>query len=213
MTPPVELLIVDDHPIVRAGFEGMLAGKPDLEVVGEAENGEEAVRLAERLRPDVVLMDLRMPVMDGVEATSRIKDGLPHTNVLVLTTYDSDADILRAIEAGATGYLLKDTPREELFRAIRAAARGEPVLAPSVTARLMQRARTPTGMDLSGREIEVLELVARGGSNKELARELHLSEATVKSHLIHIFDKLGVADRTAAVTVALERGILRLPGR
>jgi CheY-like chemotaxis protein len=139
----------------------MLAGKPDLEVVGEAENGEEAVRLAERLRTGVVLMDLRMPVMDGVEATSRIKDGVPHTNVLVLTTYNSDADILRAIEAGATGYLLKDTPREELFRAIRSAARGEPVLAPSVTARLMQRARTSTTMDLSGREIEVLELVAR----------------------------------------------------
>ena len=210
VNPPVKLLIVDDHPIVRAGFEGMLAGKPDLEVIGEAENGEEAVRLAERLRPDVVLMDLRMPVMDGVEATSRIKDGVPHTNVLVLTTYDSDADILRAIEAGATGYLLKDTPREDLFRAIRAAARGEPVLAPSVTARLMQRAQTSTRTALSGREIEVLELVARGGSNKELARELHLSEATVKSHLIHIFEKLGVTDRTAAVTVAIERGILRL---
>ena len=213
MTAPVRLLIADDHPIVRAGFEGMLAGQPDLEVVGEAENGEEAARLAERLRPDVVLMDLRMPVMDGVEATNRIKEGGdPSANVLVLTTYDSDADILRAIEAGATGYLLKDTPREELFRAIRAAARGEPVLAPSVTARLMQRAQTPTSAALSGREIEVLELVARGGSNKELARELHLSEATVKSHLIHIFDKLGVTDRTAAVTVALERGILRLQG-
>lgn len=212
MTDPVRLLIADDHPIVRAGFEGMLAEMPDLEVVGEAENGEEAVRLAERLRPDVVLMDLRMPVVDGVEATNRIKEGDPSANVLVLTTYDSDADILRAIEAGATGYLLKDTPREELFRAIRAAARGEPVLAPSVTARLMQRAQTPIRTALSGREIEVLELVARGGSNKELARELHLSEATVKSHLIHIFDKLGVTDRTAAVTVALERGILRLQG-
>lgn len=212
MTAPVRLLIADDHPIVRAGFEGMLAEMPDLEVVGEAENGEEAVRLAERLRPDVVLMDLRMPVVDGVEATHRIKEGDPNANVLVLTTYDSDADILRAIEAGATGYLLKDTPREELFRAIRAAARGEPVLAPSVTARLMKRTQTPTSAALSGREIEVLELVARGGSNKELARELHLSEATVKSHLIHIFDKLGVTDRTAAVTVALERGILRLQG-
>ncbi|MBA2535738.1 MAG: response regulator transcription factor [Rubrobacter sp.] len=210
MTGPVRLLIADDHPIVRAGFEGMLAGQPDLAVVGEAENGEEAVRLAERLHPNVVLMDLRMPVVDGVEATNRIKGGDPGVNILVLTTYDSDADILRAIEAGATGYLLKDTPREELFRAIRAAARGEPVLAPSVTARLMQRAQTPARTALSGREIEVLELVARGGSNKELARELHLSEATVKSHLIHIFDKLGVADRTAAVTVALERGILRL---
>jgi DNA-binding NarL/FixJ family response regulator len=207
---PIRLLIADDHPIVRAGFEGMLAERIDLEVVGEAENGEEAVRLAERLLPDVVLMDLRMPVMDGVQATSKIKKGIPQANVLVLTTYDSDADILRAIEAGATGYLLKDTPREELFRAIRAAARGEPVLAPSVTARLMQRAQTPTRTALSGREIEVLELVARGGSNKELARELHLSEATVKSHLIHIFEKLGVTDRTAAVTVAIEKGILRL---
>jgi DNA-binding NarL/FixJ family response regulator len=212
VTAPVRLLIADDHPIVRAGFEGMLAGQPDLEVVGEAENGEEAVTLAQRLRPDVVLMDLRMPVVDGVEATNRIKEEVPSANILVLTTYDSDADILRAIEAGATGYLLKDTPREDLFRAIRAAARGEPVLAPSVTARLMQRAQTPARTALSGREIEVLELVARGGSNKELARDLHLSEATVKSHLIHIFDKLGVTDRTAAVTVALERGILRLQG-
>jgi DNA-binding NarL/FixJ family response regulator len=209
---PVRLLIADDHPIVRAGFEGMLAEKPDLEVVGEAGNGEEAVRLADQLRPDVVLMDLRMPEVDGVEAIGRIKEEHPHVHVLVLTTYDSDADILRAIEAGATGYLLKDTPREELFRAIRAAARGEPVLAPSVTARLMQRAKSPSQAALSGREIEVLELVARGRSNRELAKDLHLSEATVKSHLIHIFDKLGVADRTAAVTVALERGILRLPG-
>ena len=197
---------------MRAGFEGMLAEKPDLEVVGEAGNGEEAVRLADQLRPDVVLMDLRMPEVDGVEAIGRIKEENPHVHILVLTTYDSDADILRAIEAGATGYLLKDTPREELFRAIRAAARGEPVLAPSVTARLMQRAKSPSQAALSGREIEVLELVARGRSNRELAKDLHLSEATVKSHLIHIFDKLGVADRTAAVTVALERGILRLPG-
>ena len=210
MNGPIRLLIADDHPIVRAGFEGMLAERPDVAVVGEAGNGEEAVRLARRLNPDVVLMDLRMPEMDGVEAINRIKGEHPHVHVLVLTTYDSDADILRAIEAGATGYLLKDTPREELFRAIRAAARGEPVLAPSVTARLMQRAQAPTRSTLSGREIEVLELVARGGSNKELARDLHLSEATVKSHLIHIFDKLGVADRTAAVTVALERGVLRL---
>lgn len=212
MKASVRLLIADDHPIVRAGFEGMLAEKSDLEVPGEAENGEEAVHLAALLRPDVILMDLRMPEMDGVEAISRIKEDQPHVHVL--TTYDSDADILRAIEAGATSYLLKDAPREELFRAIRAAARGEPVLAPSVTARLMQRAQTPARMALSGREIQVLELVARGRSNKEMARDLHLSEATVKSQLIHIFDKLGivdrVADRTAAVTVALQKGILRL---
>lgn len=210
MSVRVRLLIVDDHPIVRAGFEGILAGDPDLEVVGEAKNGREAVRLTSRLRPDVVLMDLRMPEMDGVEATAKIKAELPRTNVLVLTTYDSDADILRAIEAGATGYLLKDASRDELFRGVRAAARGEPVLAPSVTARLMKRASAPSRDVLSAREIEVLELVGRGLSNKDLARKLHLSEATVKSHLIHIFDKLGVADRTAAVTVALERGILRL---
>ena len=206
----VRLLIVDDHPIVRAGFQGILAGQEDLEVIGEANTGAEAVELAHRLRPDVVLMDLRMPRMDGVEALGKIKSERPETHVLVLTTYDSDADILRAIEAGATGYLLKDAPRDELFRAIRAAARGEPVLAPSVTARLMNRMRSPARSSLSSREIEVLELVARGLSNKELARSLHLSEATVKSHLIHIFEKLGVADRTAAVTVALEKGILRL---
>jgi DNA-binding NarL/FixJ family response regulator len=206
----VRLLIVDDHPIVRAGFQGILAGQDHLEVIGEAATGAEAVERAHRLRPDVVLMDLRMPRMDGVQAIGKIKAQRPETHVLVLTTYDSDADILRAIEAGATGYLLKDAPREELFRAIRAAARGEPVLAPSVTARLMNSVRSPAGSSLSSREIEVLELVARGLSNKELARSLHLSEATVKSHLIHIFEKLGVADRTAAVTVALEKGILRL---
>ncbi len=210
MKDRVRLLIVDDHPIVRAGFQGILAGQDDLDVIGEAATGVEAVELAHRLRPDVVLMDLRMPRMDGVEAIGKIKAELPETHVLVLTTYDSDADILRAIEAGATGYLLKDAPRDELFRAIRAAARGQPVLAPSVTARLMNRMRSPAESSLSSREIEVLELVARGLSNKQLARSLHLSEATVKSHLIHIFDKLGVADRTAAVTVALEKGILRL---
>jgi DNA-binding NarL/FixJ family response regulator len=206
----LRLVIADDHPIVRAGFEGILAGRPDFEVVGEATNGAEAVELANRLRPDVVLMDLRMPEMDGVEAIEEIKAEHPETHVLVLTTYDSDADILRSIEAGATGYLLKDAPREELFRAIRAAARGEPVLAPSVTAKLMSRAKAPKGATLSKREIEVLALVARGASNKQLARNLHLSEATVKSHLIHIYGKLGVADRTAAVTTALEKGILRL---
>ena len=210
MKEAVRLLIADDHPIVRAGFEGILSGRLDLEVIGEASNGREAVELTERLSPDLVLMDLRMPEMDGVEAITQIKALRPETHVLVLTTYDSDADILHAIEAGATGYLLKDTPREELFRAIRAAARGEPVLAPSVTARLMQRASKPSRDVLSGREIEVLELVARGLSNKDLARNLHLSEATVKTHLIHAFDKLGVSDRTAAVTTALERGILRL---
>ncbi len=212
MKERVRLLICDDHPIVRAGFEGILAGNQGFEVVGEAGNGREGVEMARRLRPDVVLMDLRMPEMEGVEATGKIKAERPETQVLVLTTYDSDADILRAIEAGATGYLLKDAPREELFRAITAASRGEPVLAPSVTARLMKRAQAPAGSTLSDREVEVLGLVARGASNREIARGLHLSEATVKTHLIHVFNKLDVADRTAAVTTALEKGILRLEG-
>jgi len=207
----VRVLISDDHPVVRAGVRGMLSGEPDFEVVGEAENGEEAVELAARHRPDVVLMDLRMPRMDGVAATERIRARLPETRVVVLTTYDSDSDILRAVEAGATGYLLKDAPEEDLYGAVRAAAEGKPLLAPSVAALLMERTRRPPGENLSGREIEVLRLVAKGLSNREVASELWISEATVKSHLIRIFGKLGVDDRTAAVTAAFERGILE-PG-
>jgi DNA-binding NarL/FixJ family response regulator len=157
-------------------------------------------------------MDLRMPGLDGVGATTAIRATGSRTHVLVLTTYDSDADILRAIEAGATGYLLKDAPRDDLFRAIEAAARGETVLAPTVAARLIGRMRAPAEEVLSAREVEVLRLVARGASNQEIARALHVSQATVKSHLIHIFGKLGVNDRTAAVTVALERGIFHLDG-
>jgi len=206
----IRLVIADDHPVVRAGLRGMLAGQPGFEIVGEAATGAEAVALTSRLRPDVVLMDLRMPEMDGVTAIEHIRAQHPETHVLVLTTYDTDTDILRAIEAGATGYLLKDAPREELFRAIRAAARGEAVLAPKVAARLMGRMRAPAEEALTARELEVLSLVARGASNKEIARQLHISEATVKTHLLHIFDKLGVSDRTAAVTTALERGILQL---
>ncbi len=207
---PIRLIIADDHPVVRTGLRGMLAGQPDLDVVGEAATGVEAVSLAERLQPDVVLMDLRMPEMDGVSAIAEIRARQPEAQILVLTTYDSDADILPAVEAGATGYLLKDAPREELFRAIRAAARGEAVLAPSVAARLLGRMRTPDQEALSAREIEVLSLVSQGASNKEIGRRLHISEATVKSHLIRIYGKLGVADRTSAVTTALRHGILRL---
>lgn len=209
---PIRVLIVDDHPVVRAGIEGMLASQPDLQIVGQAADGAGAVALCADLHPAVVLMDLRMAGMDGVAATRAIKSRFPAIQVLVLTTYDSDADILRAIEAGATGYLLKDTPREQLFQAIRAAARGEAALAPTVAARLMTRMRAPAEEALSAREIEVLAQVARGASNRQVGRELHISEATVKTHLIHIFDKLGVADRTAAVTAALERGILVLEG-
>ncbi len=211
MSGNVRLMITDDHPVVRAGLRGMLSGEPDFEVVGEATNGKEALALIGELRPDVVLMDLRMPEMDGVTAISHIKDEYPKTQILVLTTYESDADILRAIETGATGYLLKDAPREDLFGAIRLAAEGKSPLAPTVATRIMQRMRGDAEEEaLSTREIEVLELVARGTSNKEIAKQLWVSETTVKSHMLHIFDKLGVADRTAAVTEALRRGILRL---
>jgi DNA-binding NarL/FixJ family response regulator len=206
----IRILIVDDHPVVRAGLRGMIAGEPGFEVVGEAADGNAAVRQAHALRPDAVLMDLRMPGGDGVDAIARMSAELPDVHVLVLTTYDSDTDILRAVEAGATGYLLKDTPRDELFRAIRSAAAGQSVLAPSVAARLMERMRAPADEPLSARELDVLRAVARGASNREVADALFISEATVKTHLIHIFQKLGVADRTAAVTVALERGVLQL---
>lgn len=206
----VRILVTDDHPVVRAGLSGMLSGEPDFEVVGEAQNGKEAVAFVGERKPDVVLMDLRMPEMDGVTAIEHIKSNYPDVHILVLTTYESDADILRAIETGATGYLLKDTPREELFGAIRMVAQGQSPLAPGVAARLMQRVRNPEEEGLSTREIEVLELVAHGTSNKEIAKQLWVSETTVKSHMLHIFDKLSVTDRTAAVTEALKRGIIRL---
>ena len=206
----INILIVDDHPVVREGLAGMLAGQPDFEVVALAANGAEGVAMYGQHTPDVVLMDLRMPVLDGVGAIEQIREKRPSAHILVLTTYDSDADIVRAIEAGATGYLLKDAPRDELFRSIRAAARGESALSPAVASRLMSRMRAPAEENLSAREIEVLQLVARGTSNKEIGKQLHISTATVKTHLIHIYDKLGVNDRTSAVTVALERRILTL---
>jgi DNA-binding NarL/FixJ family response regulator len=206
----IRLLIVDDHPVVRDGLRGMLERQPDFEVVGEAGDGKEALSSAERLKPDIVLMDLRMPIMDGVTALGEIKTRQPQIQVLVLTTYDSDADILPAIEAGAAGYLLKDSSREDLYEGIRAAARGETVLAPTVAARLVGRMRMPADDQLSSREVEVLQLVAEGASNSDIAAQLHISQATVKSHLVNIFGKLGVSDRTAAVTAALRRGILRL---
>jgi DNA-binding NarL/FixJ family response regulator len=206
----IKVLIADDHPVVRVGIGGMLAGEPDIEVAGEAQNGEEAAQLADRLRPDVVLMDLRMPETDGVAATSRITERCPDTRVLILTTYETDADRMRAIEAGATGYLLKDAPRGELLRAIRTAASGESSLSPAVASRLIRRARSPADETLSARELEVIGLVARGKGNKEIANELWISETTVKSHLMRAFEKLGVNDRTAAATEALKLGIIRL---
>ncbi|HWD45463.1 MAG TPA: response regulator transcription factor [Actinomycetota bacterium] len=209
----IRILLADDHPVVRDGLRGMLAGEDGFEVVGEAASGAEAVAVCGRERPDVVLMDLQMPEMDGATATAEITARFPETRVLVLTTYDTDADILRAVEAGATGYLLKDTPRERLFPAIQAAARGETVLAPAVATRLVSRMRRPATEALTSREVEVLELVARGSSNADIAAALFISEATVKTHLLHAFAKLGVDDRTAAVVAALERGIIALPGR
>ncbi|MEU7973706.1 response regulator transcription factor [Micromonospora sp. NPDC049089] len=213
MTAPIRLLIVDDHPVVRDGLRGMFTGDPDFEVVGEAADGSEALALVASLQPDVVLMDLRMPGMDGVTAIGRLARTGSTARVLVLTTYDTDADVLPAIEAGATGYLLKDTPREDLVRAVRAAARGESVLAPSVAGRLMGRLRAPAEEPLSQRELEVLTLVARGASNREAATRLFISEATVKTHLLHVYAKLGVNDRAAAVATAYDRGLLTPGGR
>jgi DNA-binding NarL/FixJ family response regulator len=207
----IRILVVDDHPVVRDGLRGMLDGQPDLAVVGEAADGITAVDQANRLRPDVILMDLRMPRLDGVAAISRITADHPDARVLVLTTYDADNDIVRALEAGAIGVLLKDTPREELFRAIRSAARGEPTLAHTVTSQLLGRLRAPRPETPSDRELEVLALVARGFTNRAIGRHLAISEATVKTHLVHLFGKLGVTDRTAAVTMALDMRLIQLP--
>jgi DNA-binding NarL/FixJ family response regulator len=205
----LRVILADDHPVVREGLRAMLEAEPDLEVVGEAASGAEAVELAARLRPDVVLMDLRMPGTDGVAATGRIV-AAGDARVLVVTTYDTDADILRAVEAGATGYLLKDTPRGQLTDAVRAAARGETVLAPPVARKLVSRFR-PAADPPTPRELEVLAEVARGLSNVDIGRTLHISEATVKTHLVRVFEKLGVSDRTAAVTTALSQGLLPPP--
>jgi DNA-binding NarL/FixJ family response regulator len=213
------LLIVDDHPVVRTGLRGMFETDPGFAVVGEASDGVaavEAIRASgiEAEYPDVVLMDLQMPVMDGVEAIRCIRTLPNPPPILVLTTYDSDAQILAAIEAGAAGYLLKDAPRETLFASVRSAATGGSPIAPAVAARLvahLQRDASAEPEPLSVREIEVVSLVARGASNREIARDLRISEATVKTHLIHIFEKLGVGDRTSAVTSALERGLIQLP--
>jgi DNA-binding NarL/FixJ family response regulator len=233
----IRVLLADDHPVVRAGLRGMLATEPDIEVVGEAGSGPEAVALAARTELDVILMDLRMPGGDGVTATAAIQTraqpasgdlGPPPApassvaapasahvpRVLVLTTYDTDADILRAVEAGATGYLLKDATKHELAEAIRAAARGETVLAPAVAGRLvthLRRPREPEPAPLSARETEVLARAARGMTNAEIGRALFISEATVKTHLLRACTKLGVSGRTAAVAAATERGLLKPP--
>ncbi|MET8639234.1 response regulator [Streptomyces sp. NPDC004096] len=204
----VSLLIVDDHPVVRDGLRGMFENAPGFRVLGEASGGVEAVALAAGLDPDVILMDLRMPGGGGVEAIATLTRSGARAKILVLTTYDTDSDTLPAIEAGATGYLLKDAPRDELFTAVRAAAEGRTVLSPAVASRLVSAVRAPGNEPLSVREREVLALVAKGTSNRETARVLFISEATVKTHLTHLYAKLGVKDRAAAVAVAYDRGIL-----
>jgi len=205
----IRILIADDHPVVRAGLRALLDAEDDLEVVGEAATPGTAVELAADLSPELVLMDLQFGQdTSGAEATRQIRalDAAPY--VLVLTNYDSDGDILGAVEAGASGYLLKDAPPHDLIAAVRAAASGQSALAPAIAGRLMARMRTPQ-VSLSAREIEVLELVAAGAANGEVAARLHISEATVKSHLVHVFSKLGVASRTAAVSTARSLGMLR----
>ena len=205
----IRIVLADDHPVVREGLRAMLNAEPDLDVVGEASSGPQAEALSASLRPDIVLMDLRMPGGGGVESILRMTAaGLP-CRVIVLTTYETDGDILRAVEAGAAGYLLKDLARAELADAVRAAARGETVLAPSVAARLVDQLRNrPERPRLSDRETAVLRLVADGCTNAEIGRRLFIGESTVKTHLLRSFGKLGVADRTAAVTSAMRYGLL-----
>ncbi|MGO4783272.1 response regulator [Cryobacterium sp. W22_MBD10_FK3] len=206
----IRVLVADDHPIVRGGIVGLLGAADDIEVVGEAADGAAAVRLAEELCPDLVLMDLRMPHLDGAAATAAILAQNPATRVLILTTYESDDQILGAIAAGASGYLLKAAPQAEIIEGVRSVYGGQTVLAPVIAARLVQRVRadaTPTPR-LSARELEVLRLVAAGESNPQIARSLYIGEATVKTHLLHVFEKLGVSDRTRAVTLAMELRLL-----
>jgi DNA-binding NarL/FixJ family response regulator len=206
----IRLLIVDDHPIVRDGLRAVFESEAAFEVVGQAADGAEALDRATALGVDVVLMDLRMPRMGGVEAIRRLRKAAPDIRVLVLTTFDSDSDVLPAVEAGATGYLLKDAPRDELLRAVHAAYLGQAVLAPSVAQKLLGRVRTPAALvdQLTERELKVLTLVASGTTNREAAKQLFISEATVKTHLLHAYAKLGVRDRAAAVAEAYKRGLL-----
>ena len=206
----IQILIADDHHVVRSGLVALLNSQPEFEVVAEADNGKEAVSRFFTHSPDITLMDLQMPVLDGLEAIRQIRAREPEARIIVLTTYDTDADIMPALKVGATGYLLKDAPPEALFTAIQSAVRGEFTFAPKVAAKIASHLSKTPKRGLSKREIEVLELASQGNSNKAIASKLHITEATVKSHFVHIFTKLGVDDRTAAVTVALKRKIIRL---
>ena len=211
----IKILIADDHPVVREGLIAMLTREVDFDVVGEAKDGVEAVNKTKELSPDVVLIDLRMPEMDGVEAMRQIKSTMPDVKFIILTTYSDDEYIFSGIEAGAGAYLLKDAPREDLFKAIRAVYRGESLIQPVVASKLLDRfselsRRTPSGEELSGRELEILGLMAKGAANKEISAQLNIAQSTVKTHITNIFQKLGVNDRTEAVTQALKKGIIRL---
>jgi DNA-binding NarL/FixJ family response regulator len=206
----IKIIIADDHPVVRSGLHALLSSQSDFEIAAEANNGEEAAKLVFSLTPDLILMDMQMPILDGLGAIKLIREKLPKANILVLTTYETDADILPALEAGAIGYLLKDTPPEQLFQAIRSAASGEMALAPRVAEKVTQRLTSPSKNTLSSREIEVLKLASQGNSNKAIANKLFITEATVKSHFVHIFSKLGVADRTSAVTEAVKKKIIQI---
>ncbi|MGW7618030.1 response regulator [Streptomyces antimycoticus] len=209
----LRIVVVDDHTVMRAGVIALLAAEDSIEIVGEAGDGRAALDLVERYDPDVALVDLRMPVLDGVATTAEIVARYPRTRVLILTTYDTDTEIERGVEAGAIGYLLKDTTREQLVDAIHAAARGETVLAPRVAEKLVARLRRPVQEPLTDRETEVLGAVADGLTNAEIGRRLVIAEATVKTHLLRLFAKLDVNDRTRAVVVAMERGLLQRPHR
>jgi DNA-binding NarL/FixJ family response regulator len=223
MTTPIRVLLVDDQELVRTGFRMILDGQADIEVVGEAADGKQGVEAAQKLRPDVVVMDIRMPVLDGIEATRRIvRDGLaPGAHVLVLTTFDADENVIEALRAGASGFLLKDVTPADFVVAIKTIAAGDALLAPTVTRRLLDRfadrlppvndQRSAALRDLTEREVEVLKLVARGLSNREIADHLVLAEPTVKTHVSHVLDKLDLRDRAQAVVLAYEAGLIR-PG-
>jgi len=211
----IKVMITDDHPVVREGLSAMLKKESDIQVVGEAENGTVAINKARELQPDIILMDLRMPEVDGVEAMHQIRSENPDIKFIVLTTYDNDEYIFKGIEAGARAYLLKDAPREELFKAVRAVYRGESLIEPTVASKVLDRfaelsRQSQAPEELSERELEVLNLMAKGAANKEIAASLYISESTVKTHIQSIFQKLGVSDRTEAVTAALQKGIIHL---
>ena len=206
----VSVVVADDHPVVRQGIVALLGSADGIDVVAEVADGRAATDAALAHRPSVVVMDLRMPEVDGVEAIGAIRAVWPDARILVLTTYDTDEAIVRAVEAGASGYVLKDTPADALIDAVRRAASGETVLAPPVAKRLVERVREPAAATLTSREIEIIREVANGNSNAVIADHLHISQATVKTHLIHIYDKLGVSDRAGAVARAYETGILTI---